>query len=261
MPLRSPASCIAQRLQRHVHTSAVRRADSTHYETLQVPVDAPPTDIKKSFYALSKRHHPDRNPNDPHASTRFVKISEAYAVLGSPDKRHHYDRDVLRRHHTSPHHATPRGSFHSSGPAGGRPASGLSRRKTHFQGPPPSFFRNGGWGSQSARRQAAADESAANAQAAGQQPYHGSQEGGMGPGQAPFGKTNDVPHFDREAHLRTHTAQERRRRQRMSGADMPTEPDRGTLVNFIFVGSIISLGVFIPSYILEKVTKTRMAER
>lgn len=74
----------------------------------------------------------------------------------------------------------------------------------------------------------------------------------MGPGQAPFGNVNDVPHFDPEGHFRTHTAHERRRRRRSSNHGVPTDRGRGTFVNFIFVGSIISLGVFIPSFIIEK---------
>lgn len=252
MPHRSVVSPIGLRLLRHIHGSAIRRAGATHYETLGVPTDADSKEIKKSFYSLSKTHHPDRNPNDPDASARFVKISEAYAVLGSPEKRHRYDREVLGARHSSPHRSH-HGSYHSSGPAGGRPPSGLSRRRTHFQGPPPSFFRNGEWGNHTTKRQAAAEEAAANAQAAGQYAHQASQGGGgMGPGQAPFGNVNDVPHFDREGHLRTHTAHERRRRTRSSSHGVPTEPGRGTLVNFLFVGSIISLGIFIPSFIFEK---------
>ncbi|KAF1990980.1 hypothetical protein K402DRAFT_304517, partial [Aulographum hederae CBS 113979] len=40
--------------------------------------------------------HPDLNPTDPTASSRFVQISEAYHILGSPTKKASYDRDLAR---------------------------------------------------------------------------------------------------------------------------------------------------------------------
>src|SRR5450432_1534364 len=164
MPFRSIVTPAALRLQRAFHTSTIRRTDNTnHYDTLQVPITASTSDIKKhvqhvpiklrectnlsnrSFYRLSKTHHPDRNPNDPDASKRFVKISEAYAILGHADKRHRYDGEAIRTGQGPSYSDTaPRGSYHSSNPAGGRPASGLSRRRTQFRGPPPSFYRSGG---------------------------------------------------------------------------------------------------------------------
>ncbi|AEO63539.1 uncharacterized protein THITE_2011436, partial [Thermothielavioides terrestris NRRL 8126] len=119
---------------------------------------------KRSFYLLSKRHHPDHNPTDPHAPSRFMRISEAYATLSHADRRARYDREVLPRLNPSPryqHHQRPNGSsYHStSGPAGGRPASDLSRRRGTYQGPPPSFFRSGGWGAHGAKRRQAHEES------------------------------------------------------------------------------------------------------
>ncbi|KAK4147998.1 uncharacterized protein C8A04DRAFT_33548 [Dichotomopilus funicola] len=140
-----------------------------HYETLNVPLNASPADIKKSFYVLSKRHHPDHNPSDPHASTRFMRINEAYSILSHADKRARYDRDHLRLNPHYHHHPgnRPGGSYHSSSsnnPAGGRPASGLSRRRGTYQGPPPSFYRSGGWGVHGAKRRAAHEQSTGGAE-------------------------------------------------------------------------------------------------
>ncbi|KAK4138867.1 DnaJ-domain-containing protein, partial [Trichocladium antarcticum] len=180
MPLRyTPAGAALHRFtaavpggRRFFHASRRLEADvhpnNNHYETLNVHQDASPAEIKKSFYHLSKRHHPDHNPADPLAPNKFMRLSEAYAVLGHTDKRARYDRDVLRhhqrahgRHNHGPSPSSSSGSsYHSStGPAGGRPASGLSRRRSAFQGPPPSFFRSGGWGAHGAKRRAAHDES------------------------------------------------------------------------------------------------------
>jgi hypothetical protein len=155
-------------------------------------------------------------------------------------------------------HATPRGSYHSSGPVGGRPASGLSRRRTHFRGPPPSFYRSGGWGTQGAKRQAAQEEGLSAAYRAAEGSQHG---GGMGPGQRPFGHGNDVPHFDRDGHFRTHSNQEKRRQSRLSKGFIPTGAGSSTLADFFFVGGIISLGVLLPSWLFERMTRKNNVER
>ncbi|CZR59649.1 related to MDJ1 Heat shock protein-chaperone [Phialocephala subalpina] len=256
MPLRVNFFPSPVRLQRLFSTSAIRRdSKPSHYETLQIPTNATPAEVKKSFYTLSKTHHPDRNPDDPNASERFVKISEAYAILGTPAKRQAYDHEHLHSHHHSSHgdHHHPRGSYHSSGPAGGRPASGLSRRRTQFRGPPPSFYRSGGWGEQSAKRRAASETTSSSA-------------GGMGHGQSPGGQIHwtDVPHFDREGHTRTHENNARRwaRRKGMQDGWVPEEgAPRGTLANFFFVGGIVGLAVLVPALIFERVTNAGRREK
>jgi len=259
MPFRSVVPSAALRLQRQFHASAIRGVDSpSHYDTLQVPANATAKDIKKSFYSLSKTHHPDHNPDDPQAAERFVKISEAYHVLGTPEKRLRYDRDVMRTSPSGSHSHPAHGSYHSSNPAGGRAPSGLSRRRTHFHGPPPSFYRSGGWGTQGAKRSEAQQNSTSGASAAGEGMHHGSPGGGMGHGQNPFGHTTEVPHFDREGHFRTHTNHERRQRQRrMSESFIPLEPGPSTLSNFLFVTGIVSLGILIPSFIFERLRRDK----
>ncbi|KAL1872628.1 hypothetical protein VTK73DRAFT_1432 [Phialemonium thermophilum] len=238
--------------RRWLHESHVLRDDPeprNHYETLNVHPDATPAEIKKSFYSLSKAHHPDHNPTDPHAGRRFMRISEAYAVLGHADKRARYDRDIMRRHSHHHHHAH-RGSYHSSGPAGGRPASGLSRRRGTFTGPPPSFHRSGGWGAHGAKRRAAHDESigarAGAAAGGGGTASSASTAGGMGPGQNPYGHTEDVPYFDREAHLRTHRRDDERRARRMAERGFPVGPETSVLTNFVFITTILLSGVLFP---------------
>ncbi|KAH8821151.1 hypothetical protein F5884DRAFT_766797 [Xylogone sp. PMI_703] len=254
MPGRSIHPPIPRHSHRLFHTSTTQLTrihphSHNHYETLNISTNATPKEVKASFYKLSKEHHPDRNPNDPEASSKFVKISEAYGVLSIPAKRALYDKEILASQDT--HHArTHRGSYHSSGPAGGRPATGLSKRRTHFQGPPPSFYRSGGWGAHSAKRQAAHEGSTASN--ANSTPGSGSnQYAGMGPGQNPFGDEQDVPHFDREGHLRTHE-KHAQRKQRRATQDYLDPPTSGILVNFLFVGGIISLGIAIPSFLLWK---------
>lgn len=48
------------------------------YEVLGVPVDANPGQIRKAYYKLAQRYHPDKHPDDKDATAKFQKISEAY---------------------------------------------------------------------------------------------------------------------------------------------------------------------------------------
>ena len=47
----------------------------------------------------------------------------------------------------------------------------------------------------------------------------------------------------------------------MSHDHVPHGETRGTFANFLFVGSIISLGIFIPSLIFERLTKKPKLEK
>jgi len=62
-----------------------------HYKTLGVDKKASQEDIKKAYRKLARQYHPDTN-KEAGAEERFKAISEAYDVLGDPDKRKKYDR-------------------------------------------------------------------------------------------------------------------------------------------------------------------------
>jgi molecular chaperone DnaJ len=62
------------------------------YEVLGVPQDATPDEIKSAYRRLARKHHPDVNPNDPHAEETFKEVGEAYSILSDPEKRSRYDR-------------------------------------------------------------------------------------------------------------------------------------------------------------------------
>jgi molecular chaperone DnaJ len=62
-----------------------------HYKTLGVDKKASPEEIKKAYRKLARRYHPDRNPDDKQAEGRFKEISQAYDVIGDPEKRKQYD--------------------------------------------------------------------------------------------------------------------------------------------------------------------------
>jgi molecular chaperone DnaJ len=63
-----------------------------YYSTLGVAKTATEKEIKQAFRKLARKHHPDVNPGDKSAETRFKEINEAYEVLKDPDKRAAYDR-------------------------------------------------------------------------------------------------------------------------------------------------------------------------
>lgn len=228
---------------RYFHLSCLHNTEHTvpnHYDTLDVPHNASAGEIKRQFYKLSKANHPDLHPNDPEAASRFVKISEAHAVLGSVERKATYDRDFLPAsqqpssfQHT---HQYPSGSFSS---AGGRPASGLSRRRTQFRGPPPSFYRSGGWGEQGDKRAEHASR-----------PSHAAGPAGTGPGGFTSGFDNDVRHFDQQGHYRTHSDIERtRHRARRKYAQTVREDDldygggggSSMMVNFFVISGVLAV--------------------
>ncbi len=64
-----------------------------YYSILGVPKNASDDDIKKAYRKLAMQFHPDKNPGkEKWANEKFKEINEAYAVLGSADKRKQYDQ-------------------------------------------------------------------------------------------------------------------------------------------------------------------------
>jgi hypothetical protein len=48
------------------------------YEVLGLPAGAPRDQVKSAYRCLALATHPDRNPNDPDATTSFRRVQEAY---------------------------------------------------------------------------------------------------------------------------------------------------------------------------------------
>src|SRR5256714_13926216 len=63
-----------------------------YYSTLGVAKTANAKDLKQAYRKLARKHHPDVNPGDKSAESKFKEISEAYEVLGDPEKRKKYDQ-------------------------------------------------------------------------------------------------------------------------------------------------------------------------
>ena len=69
--------------------------DTYYYDILEVDPHADASAIKRRYYVLARKHHPDRvAPEDKEeATTKFKEIAEAYQVLSDPELRHTYNQD------------------------------------------------------------------------------------------------------------------------------------------------------------------------
>ncbi|MDP9390045.1 MAG: molecular chaperone DnaJ [Actinomycetota bacterium] len=65
--------------------------EKDYYAALGVPKDADAAAIKKAYRQLARDLHPDKNPGNAQAETRFKEVSEAYDVLSDPKRRGEYD--------------------------------------------------------------------------------------------------------------------------------------------------------------------------
>lgn len=63
-----------------------------YYSILGIDKSASADDIKKAYRKLARKYHPDVNPNDSEAHSKFQQINEANEVLSDPEKRKKYDQ-------------------------------------------------------------------------------------------------------------------------------------------------------------------------
>ena len=63
-----------------------------YYEILCVAKTASSAEIKKAYRKLAMKYHPDRNPDNADAESKFKECSEAYEILSDAQKRQAYDQ-------------------------------------------------------------------------------------------------------------------------------------------------------------------------
>lgn len=66
--------------------------DKDFYKVLGVDKTASDAELKKTYRKLARQYHPDSNPGDAAAESRFKEISEAYSVLSDKEQRAEYDQ-------------------------------------------------------------------------------------------------------------------------------------------------------------------------
>ncbi|OMO80849.1 hypothetical protein COLO4_23907 [Corchorus olitorius] len=73
-----------------------------YYDILGVSKNATASEIKKAYFALAKKLHPDVNKDDPEAEKKFQEVSKAYEVLKDENNRANYDQvghDAFEQQH------------------------------------------------------------------------------------------------------------------------------------------------------------------
>nr|XP_036588283.1 mitochondrial chaperone DnaJ [Colletotrichum truncatum]KAF6799656.1 mitochondrial chaperone DnaJ [Colletotrichum truncatum] len=103
-------TCQAPSTKRAFHATSTALAPSDPYKTLGVDKSASAGDIKKAYYGLAKKYHPDTN-KDPSAKETFGEIQSAYEILSDPKKKQQFDQFGAA-------------GFDPSGGAGGDPFGG-----------------------------------------------------------------------------------------------------------------------------------------
>jgi hypothetical protein len=74
-----------------IRTPKEKIKDMEYYNVLGVEHDATAAQIKKAYYKLALELHPDKNPNNSLAESKFKLVSEAYQTLSDPETRKKYD--------------------------------------------------------------------------------------------------------------------------------------------------------------------------
>lgn len=128
-----------------------------YYKILGVDKSIPQKDVKRAYLKRAKQFHPDLHPDDPKAKAKFQALTEAYDVIGDPEKRAKYDKygeqwrqaDAYERAGGSPY-----GGF---GGQGGNPFEGFDFSSFSGGGGFSSFFQDL-FGGNSYRRQPANTE-------------------------------------------------------------------------------------------------------
>lgn len=114
--------------------------EPTHYRALGLPRGASTEEIRLAYLDLVKRLHPDRHIGRPAAERalaerRMREVTEAYGVLGDPERRTAYDAALRGASRTSTGSSGSTGSTGSSSRPSGGPARARSERPaTGFEG-------------------------------------------------------------------------------------------------------------------------------
>ncbi len=72
----------------------MENAEPNHYAALGLGRRCTAAQIRTAYWSLTKKHHPDVNPDSPEAVARTQALNAAHEVLGNPVRRLAYDREL-----------------------------------------------------------------------------------------------------------------------------------------------------------------------
>ncbi|KAI3992231.1 hypothetical protein MKX01_021639 [Papaver californicum] len=79
--------------KRSIHaTGSTCMSSRDYYDVLGVSKDSSASDIKKAYYAIAKKLHPDVNKDDADVKAKFQEVQKAYEVLKDEETRSVYDQ-------------------------------------------------------------------------------------------------------------------------------------------------------------------------
>ena len=112
-----------------------------YYKILGVDKTIPQKDVKRAYLKRAKQFHPDLHPDDPKAKAKFQALTEAYDVIGDPDKRAKYDKYGEQWKQAEAYEKAG-GGFGGYGGAGGNPFEGFDFSSFSGGGGFSSFFQD-----------------------------------------------------------------------------------------------------------------------
>ena len=96
-----------------------------YYKILGVDKTIPQKDVKRAYLKRAKQFHPDLHPDDPKAKAKFQALTEAYDVIGDPEKRAKYDKYGEQWKQADVYEKAGAGFGGYGGQAGGNPFEGF----------------------------------------------------------------------------------------------------------------------------------------
>lgn len=110
-----------------------------YYTVLGVAKDATQDEIKKAFFKIARRYHPDvaKGADKAHADEKFKEANEAYEVIGDEEKRKKYDMlgaDWKNYEAGSPGAGASRSGGYDGGARHRYAGSGREGQEFHFGG-------------------------------------------------------------------------------------------------------------------------------
>ncbi|XP_053207061.1 dnaJ homolog subfamily C member 17-like, partial [Panonychus citri] len=68
-----------------------------YYEFLEVSSTASTSEIQRAYRKKALRYHPDKNPDNPYAKSKFEQLSKILDILSESGSREKYDRSLRAR--------------------------------------------------------------------------------------------------------------------------------------------------------------------